>query len=184
MRAMVRKADGDQDGERAAEQDGDDNVTTATNDEGSGKKGKQSDSYQAGTKQGAKNYKEGDKGRKDTRKPNDFYQVGTKHTDFTRAPTNDYQAGTKQSDSYQAGTKQGAKNYEEEGKGRQDTREPTDSYQVGTKHTDFYQAETETRVKKPGRGRGADIGQEYMDVLLLPSSTDDVYLTLLETAKF
>ena len=96
-------------------------MTTATNDEGSGKKGKQSDSYQAGTKQGAKNYKEGDKGRKDTRKPNDFYQVGTKHTDFTRAPTNDYQAGTKQSDSYQAGTKQGAKNYEEVGKGRQDT---------------------------------------------------------------
>ena len=66
----------------AAERDGDDNVTTATNNEGRGKKGADSDQdgdmagtkepshfYQVGTKQGAKNYKDGGARQQDTRAP-------------------------------------------------------------------------------------------------------------------
>ena len=51
--------------------------------------------------------------------------------------------------------------------------------------TDIYQAGTKTWVKKPGRGRGDDrVDGVTIDVLLSPSSTDEMYLTLLETALF
>ena len=86
-------------------------------------------------------YKDGDTRRQDTRPPTDLYQAGTKQGDFQ-----------------QAGTKQGVKDDDEDatdsrpevivadtgGNRPQRTRAPIDIYQAGT----------ETRVKKPGRGRG------------------------------